>query len=952
MMQRFTAYVIEVSDFGIPHEVSHRYGDFETLYKSLLMECPGLTLPSLPPKGVDGTDAAVVATRKVELEKLLKAMLSNTEVLMEKKQLLVWKFLNLPNPAVIAARFVAVPWARSRSLTTLAKLNDPKYKDDTYRLAHAPMADILMEGLRELRRGDGESSHWCRQQNGRTSVCQLIAAAMSSSDAGRARFLEMDVLALLLGLVEREESALDDARTALNVIVAREAERFPTLFHSILVRGALAQLAVLASRAKCQEFVAKLLWLAWDAPVRSAFAQPGGQGMRVLQALLRSSLPMCSLLGAVLLAGLVANGDFNSEPSHRTEALKMVYGVLDRPEAASDPQFTKTLCGANSAIVRLAGMLDDADLAPLVLNLLCTAKPPPQKLTRIAGNLASLVGDKATGKQAEETRARAAELLLHIQGSGVAPPSAPATASSSPAGTASAELERCEGITAHEEALESALKTQLNEGVAKSQESLSVRAERVHEIVSLKMHRLRMLPGHNFEAFQRSFSSFQAARDSFEKVVRESSDLHRDMERQLQELRNARPSAVDPQSYKDRLQAAERLYAQVKSQRQELTEAQAAASEKQDRAEQSNSALRKAVEEMKRLDEEISNLRLQRGEKETKATTLRHRANTPGLEQMKEQAKASIERNLQQARELQLMGQRVQQGDPDYLKPGETRESKISEIGAKLAQLKQQQQLLLQQQKDLDFDPVQVGEQASRLETEARELASRADQLEVRRLDLDRERASQMSQSSRESEEARAAQDRRSSLQARVTALEQDARLQMGTLQPMIQEHHAGWQRLLAQQKKLDSDHHTLSSKLEEAGRAADLEAITRAEVKTQIQDVVTMLQGLASSLDQVDGEPSNVPEEAFAAPAAARSAPPAQTGLFAEDTAPPLLAPEPAAAPALVQASTGGLAPPAQEYSAPATLADDFDAFLREETPTAFGTGAPAQADVEEFEG
>merc|ERR1719390_194297 len=64
MMQRFTAYIIQVSDFGQTREVSHRYGDFETLYKSVSMECLGVTLPAMPPKGVDGTDMAVVAMRK------------------------------------------------------------------------------------------------------------------------------------------------------------------------------------------------------------------------------------------------------------------------------------------------------------------------------------------------------------------------------------------------------------------------------------------------------------------------------------------------------------------------------------------------------------------------------------------------------------------------------------------------------------------------------------------------------------------------------------------------------------------------------------------------------------------------------------------------------------------------------------------------------------------------
>ncbi|CAJ1353940.1 unnamed protein product [Effrenium voratum] len=88
MMQRFTAYVIEIDDFGRVCEVSHRYSDFETLHKALMMECPAVQLPPMPPKGADGTDAAVIAARKVDLEKVLKSMITNSEALMEKSLLL------------------------------------------------------------------------------------------------------------------------------------------------------------------------------------------------------------------------------------------------------------------------------------------------------------------------------------------------------------------------------------------------------------------------------------------------------------------------------------------------------------------------------------------------------------------------------------------------------------------------------------------------------------------------------------------------------------------------------------------------------------------------------------------------------------------------------------------------------------------------------------------------
>eukprot|EP00439_Symbiodinium_sp_Y106_P043677 s2378_g5.t1 len=43
MMQRFTAYVIEINDFGKVCEVSHRYSDFEALYKAGSIECRGMS---------------------------------------------------------------------------------------------------------------------------------------------------------------------------------------------------------------------------------------------------------------------------------------------------------------------------------------------------------------------------------------------------------------------------------------------------------------------------------------------------------------------------------------------------------------------------------------------------------------------------------------------------------------------------------------------------------------------------------------------------------------------------------------------------------------------------------------------------------------------------------------------------------------------------------------------
>ena len=134
-MQHSTAYVVEVSDFGQVSEVSH-HGDFEALHVPLLTGRPSLNWAVMPPEGIDSMDTAAVASREVEFERLLKAMLNGPEVLMEKAPSF-WKFLNRPNPAVLCGRFVAMPRFRSSTLKTLAKLTDPKY------LHKASMAELV-----------------------------------------------------------------------------------------------------------------------------------------------------------------------------------------------------------------------------------------------------------------------------------------------------------------------------------------------------------------------------------------------------------------------------------------------------------------------------------------------------------------------------------------------------------------------------------------------------------------------------------------------------------------------------------------------------------------------------------------------------------------------------------------------------------------------------------------
>jgi hypothetical protein len=521
--------------------------------------------------------------------------------------------------------------------------------------------------------------------------------------------------------------------------------------------------------------------------------------------------------------------------------------------------------------------------------------------------------------------------------------------------------------------MEKAMRWQLDEALGKSRQALDRTSSSVQDVAAIGQQRLQVLPPLDFAAFDSCLTAFKNSRQKLDQLVRDSQGLHHDMERQLLELKTAKPSSVDETSYKERLVNAERLYMEVKSQRETLAGVTTEASQKNATAEASSAALKRATDEVRKLDDEISAIRLKKAEKETEATKLRHKANTPNLLQMKEQAEQSLERNAQQAKELQIIGQRVNQGDPDYLKEGESRESKIAQLAAQLSQLKKQHQQLLLQQKEYDFSPADLNNKADSLTNEAMELQNRMLSLEGRRLEADRERSEKTGQSSRDIEDARAAQERRTSLSSRLQLAESQVRSEMSALQPMIQEHHAGWQRLLSQQKKLESDNNTLTSRLAEAREAADREASTRTDLGLRLQGLVTTLQSFQLYLDEVAMQPAGgqraaplpttsgaapsapaglfadddddilasppAPAAASAVPAAAPAAPavtPTATNVFADGdddflAEPPQLIAPPVMAPALVT-------PPAAEASALVdNIVDDFDAFLKEDIGTTF---------------
>lgn len=157
-----------------------------------------------------------------------------------------------------------------------------------------------------------------------------------------------------------------------------------------------------------------------------------------------------------------------------------------------------------------------------------------------------------------------------------------------------------------------------------------------------------------------------------------------------------------------------------------------------------------------------------------------------------------------------------------------------------------------QQQKELDIDPYALNSQADRLDAEVADLRSKAESLESQKMDVERERNEKNAISSSSSEDARRAQERRTQMASHLSTLESEARSHLSILQPLIQDQHSGWQKLVAQQRKLESDGHLLTSRIEESRRSAELEAATRMELSTRIGDMIRNLQSFESFLGRV----------------------------------------------------------------------------------------------------
>eukprot|EP00401_Gymnodinium_catenatum_P005199 CAMPEP_0117500412 /NCGR_PEP_ID=MMETSP0784-20121206/22763_1 /TAXON_ID=39447 /ORGANISM="" /LENGTH=525 /DNA_ID=CAMNT_0005295621 /DNA_START=69 /DNA_END=1643 /DNA_ORIENTATION=+ len=376
-LKSYTAYCIQVTDFGRNYIVERRFDDFQKLHQDLAPV--DVSLPALPEKKMfASTDASVVAERRPAFERLLNHMLQNEEIAFEKEQFL-WKFLDLPLPGVVAARYLYKN-RRVSYVKQAAKLLEAKYeKEHAYRLCHecilrANLQLIAGEGLLISRTptvnidissgGEGElnaptpenmdssvdgkspsaSGTQVNESEMEGNVLEMLRYAVGQGgDAVRKRFLEegglKTTLELLQRMARREGAgpAPDQrVRNVLNAFIQAEGEHYPAVFAEFLRRGGVTILSgfreLCSTRAQFAEFIGKLLWLGWEAGTQDAFLQAdnsGAEALAILSALYTSGSKSGQIMAGLLLSSLIANDAFKSDREREDKAVAGVCGLVE-----------------------------------------------------------------------------------------------------------------------------------------------------------------------------------------------------------------------------------------------------------------------------------------------------------------------------------------------------------------------------------------------------------------------------------------------------------------------------------------------------------------------------------------------------------------------------------------------------------------------------------------------
>lgn len=413
-LKAYTAYCIEINDFGKELTIERRFDDFKSLHTELITI--DSTIPPLPEKKWGAsTDAATVNERRPAFEKLLRHCLQSDIVVFDSNQH-IWKFLELPPPAIVAARYVHKKRAAEFARQISKLLKEEYVKDQGYRLCHPSIvktnlrllttegllsqaiasraaqiaaktdaAKTEADGAQESAEADGndtgKSAKTPTEADLEAGLLDMLKYAMEKgTEHTRRCFVDQGgigtVLAMILRIAKRDggggSSVQPDqrAKNVLNALIQAEGERYTDIFADFLRAGGMSTLGEYKDLCKSApafaEFVSKMLWLAWDLEVQHAFMDggtPGADPFQLLGSIFSSNLSAKLMLG-LLLSTLLANGVFTSrsEEQRLADSLDMLIEeeLMPKMPVFGAKQSDKGTDGAQSEIAQAESLATQA----------------------------------------------------------------------------------------------------------------------------------------------------------------------------------------------------------------------------------------------------------------------------------------------------------------------------------------------------------------------------------------------------------------------------------------------------------------------------------------------------------------------------------------------------------------------------------------------------------------
>lgn len=779
-LKSYTAYLVNVIDFGRAFTIERRFDDFQQLHLSVSEI--DKNLPPMPEKKMfASTDESVVAERRPAFEKLLRYMLRTEEIACHKEQH-VWKFLDLPLPAMVAARYLFKS-KRLQYLKQCGKLLDEKYiKEHAYRLCHDSILKtnlylLTAEGNAGRAQTAGAESEAAEAPDPEleTSLIEMVRHAIGQgTDETRKTFLEEGGLAtmwtLQLRMAQRPGScsAPDDlVRKVLSALIHGEGDRYPEVMAGFLKSGGVQILAGFKDLCKQHgafaEFIGKALWLAWDVETQRAFLEgdesSGADALGLLGAVFSCGTKISQMLAGLLLSSLIANNLFSNDLDRESQAAAGISAVVEEL-LVSMPTFIDPRKSAGEKEAGAAG--DDSALAETFIAaslgrnekafariLTCVGSPCHRHPDGLIEHVESPVWSacsfglwcliKTQPKPARVANLRPSIPLLAQYG----PPRVrwltgelllqlhceESTSSSS----AAAEKIGAEASSQEQNAVEVAMSEQINATVSQLQDTLTQNRSLMTQQQQLAADRQQALAvgpdGGCFVDLTKALSSLVAVRERLAKASSSTESAETQSESSINSLTSKLEMTGDAnaavgglQNALDSVQEIEGIYLGKKAELQQLEEALKQQSGSVDlvrvEMEEADGAVSATRKRITELEQELSSKQREAQQQRTLASSDMGSRRSKLLADVEE-----IDLNLGKLRER---AQKLQAAEP--LEPGQAPPdaAKVQEV---MGQLKQQASGLKTRRAEMqaeltraNVDPATVEETAQRLEQECNSL--------------------------------------------------------------------------------------------------------------------------------------------------------------------------------------------------------------------------------------